>query len=68
MPKPDHEEKQLLELLKLIDAHRRQRIDADQLDQAIRRIRSGIYPSDVPRICMTLAAVLAAATLLFAIS
>ena len=68
MPEPTYEEKQLLETLKLIDAHRLGKMDADELEEAIWRVRHGDYPIGARRLWMTVAGLLAAAILLYAIA
>ena len=62
------EEKQLLEVLKLIDAHRNGEIDADELEEAIRRVRNGTHLIEAPWLWMVVAGLLAASILLYAIA
>jgi hypothetical protein len=68
MPKPIDEEAQLLEVLKLIDAHRNGEIDADQLEEKIWRVRHGHPRIGPPWLWAVIAALLVAATALYAIS
>ena len=66
MPKQTDEEQQLLEVLKLIDAHRNGEIDADELEEAIWRVRNGTHLLEAPWLWTAVAAVLAAAILFYA--
>ena len=68
MPKPIDEEKLLLEVLKLIDAHRNGEIDADELEEAIWRVRHGTHLMEAPWLWVEVAALLAAAVVLYAIA
>ena len=68
MPQPIDEEKQLLEVLKLIDAHRNGEIDADELEEAIWRVRNGTHLIEAPWLWIVVAGLLAAAILLYAVS
>jgi hypothetical protein len=68
MPNQIDEEKQLLEVLKLIDAHRNGEIDADELEEAIWRVRNGTHLLEAPWLWMVVAALLAAAILLYALA
>ena len=68
MPRPNDEEEQLLEVLKLIDAHRNGEIDADQLEDAIWRVRHGHPRIGPPWLWMVIALLLIAAGVLYAIA
>ena len=68
MPKPTDEEEQLLEVLKLIDAHRNGEMDAEELEEAIWRVRNGTHLLEAPWLWMVVAGLLAAAILLYAFS
>ena len=67
MSRATEEEKKLLEVLKLIDAHRNGQLDADQLEEAIWRVRSTTRLVEAPWLWKSVAALLAAAILLYAL-
>lgn len=58
----------MLEVLKLIDAHRNGEIDAEELEEAIWRVRHGTHPLERPWLWIAAAALLAAAILFYAFS
>lgn len=68
MPSPADEEQQLLEVLKLIDAHRNGEINAEELEEAIWRVRNGTHLIEAPWLWAVVAALLAAAILLYAVA
>lgn len=61
------EEKKLLEILKLIDAHRNGQLDANQLEEAIWRVRSTTRLVEAPWLWKGVATLLAAAIVLYAL-
>ena len=68
MPYSNDEEEQLLEVLKLIEAHRNGELDADQLEEAIWRVRHGQPRIGPPWLWKAVAALLVAAAVLYAIA
>lgn len=64
----DEEEEQLLAVLELIDAHRNGEIDADQLEEAIWRVRNPPARVAPPWLWLVVAALLVGAGVLYAIA